>query len=247
MSQKVIDKHYTRLAERYDDFLYYSPEFVRALTSKMIEMLELRDTDTLVDLGCGTAMYSLDILKQIQLKEKVIAVDPFPEMLSKVPLEANVRTVQADAQDFAKRPDTFDKILIKEAVHHIQDRKQLFKNLYERLCKNGILLLVHVPPEVEYPIFEKALERCKNWHADPDELVEDMKEAGFYVERSALRYPHAIPKRKYFEMVRSCYMSSLTSLDECDIEDGLKEMEEKYREQEELHFHDHFDYLKAVK
>lgn len=247
MSKEVLDTHYKRLADRYDDFLYYSPEFVRALTSKMIEMLELRETDTLVDLGCGTAMYSIDMIKQAPLKEEIIAVDPYPEMLAQIPQDAKVRAVEADALDFSKRPGAYDKILIKEAVHHIPEREALFKNLFERLNKGGILLLVHVPPEVEYPIFEKALERCRNWHADPDELVEQLKKARFRVERDVLRYPHAIPKHKYFEMVRSCYMSALTSLDENEMEAGLKEMEEKYHDHSVLRFIDHFDYLKGIK
>ncbi|MFQ5949970.1 MAG: SAM-dependent methyltransferase, partial [Nitrospiria bacterium] len=151
------------------------------------------------------------------------------------------------ALSFSKRPGTYDKILIKETIHHIPERGTLFENLFERLEHGGIMLLVHVPPEVEYPLFEKALERCKNWHADPDELTEKLKKAGFRVKRDSLRYPHAIPKHKYFEMVRNCYMSALTSLDESEIEEGLKEMGGKYRDHAVLRFYDHFDYLKAVK
>lgn len=213
----------------------------------MTEMLELRTTDTMVDLGCGTAMYSLDILKQVPLKKRVIAVDPYPEMLSRIPPEANVRTVGADALGFSKRPATYDKVLIKEAIHHVHEREELFKNIHDRLSYGGVLLLVHVPPEVEYPLFDRALERCKEWHADPDELTRQLAGAGFRVERDTLRYTHSIPKDKYFLMVQSCYMSALTSLDESEIEEGLGEMEEKYRDRETLRFVDHFDYLKAEK
>lgn len=245
--RNVLDRHYGRLAERYDDFLYYSPEFVRTLTTRMIEMLELKGSDTLVDLGCGTAMYSLDILKQVPLAEPVLAVDPYPEMLERIPAGDGVRTVQADALEFSARPGAYDKVLIKEAVHHIDARDELFANLFDRLTDGGVLLLVHVPPEVEYPLFEKALERCRAWHADPDELTGQLKGAGFRVERDSLRFTHTIPRRKYFEMVRSCYMSALTSLDEAEIEEGLEEREEKYGGTEILSFVDHFDYLKAQK
>lgn len=246
MTEQVLNRHYKNLAERYNDFLYYSPKFVRTLTSKMTEKLELCNTDTLVDLGCGTGMYSLDIIKQIQLR-KVIAVDPFPEMLKLIPGTANIHTVIADALSFSERPGIYDKILIKEAIHHITEREKLFGCLFNRLRKGGILLLVHVPPEVKYPLFQKALDRCKEWHADPDELLEQLENTGFRVEQDFLDYAHSIPKQKYFSMVKNCYMSALTSLGEQEVINGLIEMEKKYKDIESLEFVDHFDYLKAVK
>ncbi len=247
MAQEVIDTHYRRLAGRYDDFLYYSPEFVRTLTSKMIDMLELEKSDTLVDLGCGTAMYSLDILKQLPLDSEIIGVDPYPEMLANIPVGSGVRPLEADALSFSKAPGVYDKILIKETIHHIPETEALFGNLHERLGDGGILLLVHVPPNVEYPLFEKALERCRDWHANPDDLEAGLDAAGFEVERDELRYTHSIPKEKYFEMVENRYMSALTSLSDSEVEQGLEEMEEEYKETDILRFVDHFDYLKAVK
>jgi trans-aconitate methyltransferase len=245
--KQVLDTHYTRLARDYDDFLYYSPEFVRTLTSKMIEKLELRENDTLVDLGCGTAMYSLDILQQIPLKKPVIGVDAYPEMLASIPEDAPIRCIAMDGLEFSRQAGSYDKVLIKETVHHIADREELFANLYQRLTPNAILLLVHVPPAVQYPLFRKALERCLDWHADPAELTGQLEDAGFGVARDAVDYPHAIPKTHYFRMVEGCYMSALTSLSEEELREGLIEMEQAYRDVEVLHFIDHFDYLTATR
>ena len=55
--------------------------------------------------------------------------------------------------------------MIGETVRHVQNRDGLFTNLYRRLALKGILLLVHVLPDVRYPQLEKALERCMSWHA----------------------------------------------------------------------------------
>ncbi|ADE15776.1 Methyltransferase type 11 [Nitrosococcus halophilus Nc 4] len=243
----VIQTHYQRLAERYDNFLYYSPDFVRQLTSKMIEKLALNQDDVLVDLGCGTGIYSLDILEQVPLKNPVIGVDPFPEMLAQIPEEAPIERVAEDALDFSARPGTYNKILIKETIHHIDDRKALFKNFYQRLAPEGILLLVHVPPNVEYPLFSKALERCLNWHANPDELVSLLEDETFQVERDTLVYRHSLPKEKYFEMVASCYMSVLSSFEEEELKAGLQEMESTYADREILEFNDRFDFITAKK
>lgn len=245
--QHVLDKHYRRLAKDYDEFLYYSPQFVRALTSKMVEKLQLKNNDQLVDLGCGTGMYSLDIQQQVPLQKPIIGVDPYKEMLAQIPEGAPIERIAEDALTFSLRPTSYDKVFIKETIHHVDDRRQLFKNLYENLADDGVLLLVHVPPRVQYPLFQKALDKCLHWHADPDELVRLLGEVGFTVERDSLDYPHSIPKEHYFRMVESCYMSVLTSFPEDELHAGLDEMRETFADQEVLEFVDHFDYLTATK
>lgn len=66
-SSEVLDQHYRNLADDYDEFLHYSDDFVRTLTAKMIDYLDLHEEDRLADVGCGTGIYSLDILEQIDL------------------------------------------------------------------------------------------------------------------------------------------------------------------------------------
>ncbi len=245
--QEVLDKHYNRLAKDYDEFLYYSPQFVRALTKKMIEKLQLVASDVLADIGCGTGMYSLDILKQVPLKQSVLGVDPYPEMLAQIPGDAPIAPIAEDALKFSRRRLDYSKVLIKETIHHVDRKEEFFTNIYQNLRPGGIMLLVHVPPAVKYPLFDAALERCLGWHADPNKLVEQLKGAGFDVERDALDYQHAIPKEHYFKMVTSCYMSVLTSFSEKELETGLAEMDSKYEDDSVLRFTDHFDYLVAVK
>ena len=41
----TLTLHYTRLADSYDQFLYYSDDFVRRQTDMMIDKLRLRPTD----------------------------------------------------------------------------------------------------------------------------------------------------------------------------------------------------------
>lgn len=112
----------------------------------MVQMLDLRERDRLVDLGCGTAMYSVDIVDQVRLATPVIGVDPSPDMLDRIPRGAPVTPVPTGALAFSAQPGTYDKVLVKEAVHHEEDRAALFANLFERLTAGGRLLLVHVPP-----------------------------------------------------------------------------------------------------
>jgi SAM-dependent methyltransferase len=177
----------------------------------------------------------------------MIGVDPLPKMLGRIPPDTPVTRVRLGALAFSAQPATYDKILMKEAVHHEEDRAALFANLHARLAPGGRLLLVHVPPRLDYPLFHKALRRAEQWHADPGELVTLLTRAGFAVDRDAVEIRHAIPRRRYFQMVENCYMSVLSSFSAEEIAEGLREMGEKYGALETLVFTDHFDYITAVK
>jgi trans-aconitate methyltransferase len=247
MSREVLDKHYRRIADRYTDYLSYADDFVPTLAAKMAEMLRLQEEDVLVDLGGGSGIYTAALLDQVELREPVVLVDYFAAMLEQVPDDLPVEKVNMDALAFAAEPRHYDKVLIKETVHHVDDRPLLMRRLYERLEPGGALLLVHVPPELDYPLFEDALQRAKSWHADPDELEAQLGAAGFTTDRDAVDWRHRLPKQRYFDMVASGYMSVLSSFSDEELRRGVEEMAETYADTEVLEFTDHFDYLVGYK
>lgn len=247
MTKEVIDAHYERIAERYSEYLSYSGDFVPGLVAKMIDMLRLSEDDVFVDLGGGTGIYTAAMLDQLKFRQPVVLVDFSADMLDHVPDDLPVEKVHMDALTFSEQPRRYDKVLIKETVHHVDDRQTLFRNLYERIEPAGALLLVHVPPDIDYPLFEAARKRALRWHADPGELERLLGEAGFRVERDALDWPHSMPKQRYFDMVASQYMSVLSSFSREEIAEGLREMDETHADTEVLEFTDHFDYIVGYK
>lgn len=69
--QYSIQEHYQKLANQYDDFWANSSEFIDFLSQAIIEHLQLKITDILVDLGCGTGIYGKAIRTQINLENKI--------------------------------------------------------------------------------------------------------------------------------------------------------------------------------
>jgi trans-aconitate methyltransferase len=247
MSATDVTEHYQRIAERYTDYLSYSGDFVPTLAEKMVDMLRLSPDDTFVDIGGGSGIYTAAILDQVPLTTPPAVVDPFAEMLEGIPPELPVEKVHMDGFEFAAEPRSYDKVLIKETIHHIDARDELIRRLHDSIEPRGALLLVHVPPDLDYPLFDAALERARDWHAHPDELERQMTDAGFTVQRDAVDWTHQLPKERYSEMVASQYMSVLSSFDDDELAAGLAEMAAKHADREILEFTDHFDYIVGYK
>jgi ubiquinone/menaquinone biosynthesis C-methylase UbiE len=244
----LVKKHYEHLADSYDEFLYWSPDFVGTLTDKIVEMLDLTPDDRLLDLGGGTGMYSQAILDRVPLNSRVTLVDPFPQMLQRIPEQTPIDPVAADAVDYSAEAPSFDKVLMKEAVHHVDRKHELFTNLFERLEPGGRMLVVHVDPDlVEYPLFDAALDNARRSFARPDEIVELLKRAGFVARRDHLAYRHEVPTGHYHRMVEGRYMSILTGLDDEVLQEGLQQMRDRDAGTERLRFTETFSYVLGTK
>ena len=247
MTRDVIEAHYQRMAERNSEYVLDLGDVVPVVAAKMIEMLQLAEDDVVVDLGGGTGIYSAAIVDQVQLRRPIVLVDFSAAMLDQVPENLPVEKVHMDALDFSEQPRRYDKVLIKNMVHHVDDRLTLFRNLYQRLDSGGALLLVHISPKIDYPLFKAARDRALSWHADPDELERLLGAVGFRTEREVVEWPCAVPKEHYFEMVASKYISVLSSFSDEEINEGLREMKKAYCEKEVLEFIEHFDYIVGYK
>jgi len=239
--------HYERLAGRYDEFLSYSDDFVPRLADRMIRELRLEPQDRLVDLGGGSGLYSIEIVRQLPLRHPVLCVDPVQAMLDRIPDGAPLEPVGLDALSFSRQDRSYDKILMKEAIHHVDEKEELFANLHRRLPRGGVLLLIHVPPKLDYPLFEAALRRAETWHAHPEDLVRWLENAGFEAVPGQHVHRHRLPTERYMAMVANQYMSVLSSFSRAEIDEGLREMERMHAGKEVLEFDDRFDVITAVK
>ncbi len=239
--------HYQKIANIYDDLWSYSPEYIKFLTRKIIEHLQLNPTDTLVDIGCGTGIYSKEIINQIKLEQPIISVDPAPEMLAKIPGNSGLKPLEMDGIEFSEKPGTYNRIFLKEAIHHIDEKFLLFKNLWQRLTPGGIFMLLLLPPTIDYPLFEKALQLYEETQPNYQEMTNLLQQVGFVVEINIVEYPLELPKSRYFQMVESRYMSLLSRFNDTELAVGLKEMEKKYRDESVFKFSDRMIFITATK
>ncbi len=244
-----VKNHYQNLSQNYNDLWEYSPDFVQFISQNVCEYLELKSPDIFLDLGCGTGLFTKEINNQIQFKNPVICSDISPALLAQFPDNNQYQCIAADAITFSSQSRLFDKILVKEMIHHLnqEEQEQLIKNLFTRLNSNGKFLLLLLPPTIEYPLFEAALKRYEQLQPNYQDLAELFKQAGFKTEIALVKYPLNISKTKYIQMVQNRYMSLLSSFNDREILEGINEIKNKYSEQDILSFNDTFVFILGTK
>ena len=241
-NKEQVQKHYQNLAQNYDDLWTYSPEFIKFISEQVIQNLELTSNDIFLDLGCGTGLFTKEISKIVDFENPVICCDISADMLAQFPDSSNYQCVAMDAVNFSSQPYEYNKILMKEMIHHlnVDEQGKLIKNLFTRLSLGGKFLLMLLPQTIEYPLFETALRRFEELQPDYKYLIELFKKAGFKTNVNFVEYPLSIPKSKYIKMLNNRYMSLLESFSDEEIEKGIFEIEQKHLDRDILEFNDRF-------
>lgn len=245
---KNLKAHYDNIATIYDELWTYSDDFVLQISREIINILELQENDILVDLGCGTGIYSKAIKQIKKLENKIICSDLSEKMLEALD-KNHFETYAINAVNFSKIRLRYNKVFIKEMIHHLSDneKKVLYRNLYKNINKNGILSILLLPPTIEYPLFPAALKLYEKLQPHYDSVKKGLEHVGFSVDIHTIKYPLKIEKDRYFNMVKNRYMSLLSEFSDSEINAGINYMRAKYSNTTFLEFNDVFIAVTGIK
>ncbi len=119
----------------------------------LLGYLDIKDSDLVLDCGCGEGFYSVLLSELYQCR--VIAVDIDRELLEKakkwIGKRKNVSFQVADIIELPFGDETFNKIILSEVLEHIPDDGRAIKEIYRVLKKGGIVGITI--PNHNYPLF----------------------------------------------------------------------------------------------
>lgn len=135
---------------------------------RMLQELELKDGDKILDLGCGNGYYSY-LLTQLPLKLKIIGLDSHVNAIEDAKTKVSgkkVKFIVGAAEKIPFPKNYFDKIIMSEVIEHVRDDIKVLKETKRVLKKDGILVLT--TPNKDYPFFwdpiNWILEHLFNFH-----------------------------------------------------------------------------------
>lgn len=228
-----LDEHYSRLANTYDATWEHRPDYLEWMAGKIMDGLRPRQGERVADIGVGTGLFVERLMACATRDAPVLAVDPSRPMLDKLPRDPRVRTVQATAEELAARreelvPEALDAVLIKEAVHHFSDLEKTLTGLAGLLAPGGRVLVVTLPPKIDYPLFPAAIERFADGQPEPRDIASALERAGLDVTASYERYSVDIERDSWLELVRGRWMSVLSTFTDAELDHGLSLIGEAY-------------------
>lgn len=223
------NNHYCAVASNYETaFFYETGAYQDHVVAAVGAALRL-DSPRLAfaDVGGGTGHVTSALAVAAALALPPLVVDPSAAMLASASARG-LHVLECDALAFAAAPDgePFDRILLKEVVHHVPDAQHaaLFAGLAARLRPGGRLLVVTRPQEVDYPLWGAARAVWKANQPGEAHLMTAMAAAGLVPCRDEAVYRAQLPAERWHAMVRARFWSTFSAFTDDELEEGVAEL-----------------------
>jgi len=193
------------VAETFDpqhaDKLENPERLVELPPARLIELLQLDGTETVVDFGAGSGMYSLPLAEALP-RGRVLAVDEQPEILDR--LRAKLAATAAGARvepvlsEHGRAPladGAAVRMLIVNVLHHVDDDPVALAEIGRLLAPGGVLVVAEFA-RMERPVGPP------NDRVLPLDTVRDLltglglEDLAVYGPGEVGRYHHVIVARK---------------------------------------------------
>jgi len=243
-------EHYALLSKGYHGAFFYTGDYERWQLDNILSRFELQQAHRLVDIGGGTGRFA-SLLRDAAGLDRVLCVDPSASMIEEAARLPGVDTVCQGGAAFALDAKIhYDRVLVKEVVHHLSDEDltKMFRGMLAQLNPGGLALVCTRPHVVEYPFFRAALEVWSQQQPPMEYYVECMRVAGFHdVRCDVVAYPAVVDKGWWLQMVRSRFWSTFSHFSEEELAQGLEEISAKHAGSETIAFSEKMIFITARK
>ena len=205
-----------------------SKEYIKSFNRFLLKNTNLNADSKILDIGCGRGKIAGDLNSKLKLKDKPIGID----IVNHKDKDKRIIFKQISVSSFfLKNKIKFDLILIKQTIHllNFKDIKTLLNLSKKNLNKGGKIFIFTLDPfKNEIPTFtlmkSKLLRSLKK-----DVKILKLIKRLFKHKEIKFIYKVSIVKREYIRMIQNRYISTLLSLSNQKLQNGINEINDKYK------------------
>jgi len=205
-----------------------SPQYINSFNRFILKQVKLDKNSRILDIGCGRGKILENLSNKLRLLSKPVGLD----IENHKDKSKKIIFKKIDASSYVtKTKTTFDLILIKQTIHLLK-KKQAIKLL--SLCKNKlnpngkIIILSLDPNKNELPTFS-LMKKKLTFSLNKDEKLFNLilKNESKVIFKKFV-YEVRIFKKKYLQMIKDRYISTLLNIPDNQIKNGVVEIKNNY-------------------
>ena len=205
-----------------------SKNYIRSFNNFLTKQIKLNSKSKILDIGCGRGKILGNLSSKLKLKNKPLGVD----ITNHKDRDKRINFKKIDAlKFFAKNKKKFDLILIKQTIHLLsfKEIKKLLALSKKNLSQNGKIFIFSLDiKKNEIPTFELMKKRLMK------SLLRDKKIFNFIRKlhqnkKKIFTFKVKIPKSNYIRMLKKRYISTLLTLTDQELQNGISEINCKYK------------------
>ncbi len=206
-----------------------SQSYINSFNDFLIKNTNINSNFKILDIGCGRGKILGSLSSRLKLKYKPLGID----IINHKDRDKRINFKKANILDLSFRKNQkFDLILIKQTIHLIKlnKLKKLLKSLEKILDTKGKILIFTLDTiNNEIPTF-KLMKLKLNRSLTRDKKILKII-TNLYPQRILKRFIFKvnISKKKYLDMVKNRYISTLIPLSKKQITQGVQEIEYSYK------------------
>jgi ubiquinone/menaquinone biosynthesis C-methylase UbiE len=146
---------------------YFESDFRKRYMRPVLDRLEIRSGDRVLELGPGPGAFSVDAARRAGPQGRLIIIDIQPEMIAKVEERlrtagiTNAETRVADAYELPLADSSIDRAFLVTVLGEITDQRRALEELHRVLRPGGILSITEEFSDPDYPFAGETIRMAK--------------------------------------------------------------------------------------
>ena len=206
-----------------------SKNYINSFNNFLIKNFRINSRFKILDIGCGRGKILGSLCSKLKLKQKPLGID----VVNHKDRDRRINFKRMNVLNFSlKKSQKFDLILIKQTIHlmKLKEIKRLLKLLKKKLNPNGKILIFTLDTEKnEIPTFKLMKQKLNQSLQRDKKILKIITNLYPHRIRRKFIFNVKISKKKYLEMIKNRYISTLIPFSKKQIDQGIEEIKLRYK------------------